>query len=123
MRLLSLLTSNLFSGPILTFIISYDVWVDAFPQEYVGTDVVKTASRLLPRSVFQNDTLRNKTWAAYKDAVDQVSRTHLTTPVIVFLRDSHNYRVSSSPVSTLAVLVSLSTHQRTTLCSPRGVTL
>ncbi|KAJ6002367.1 FAD linked oxidase N-terminal [Penicillium sp. IBT 35674x] len=49
----------------------YDVWVNAFPQEYVGTDVVKTASRLLPRSVFQSDTLRNKTWAAYKDAVDQ----------------------------------------------------
>ncbi|KAJ5176563.1 FAD linked oxidase N-terminal [Penicillium canariense] len=49
----------------------YDAWVEAFPQEYVGTDVVKTASRLLPRSVFQSDDLRNQTWAAYRDAVNQ----------------------------------------------------
>ncbi|KAJ5667007.1 FAD linked oxidase N-terminal [Penicillium longicatenatum] len=49
----------------------HDVWVNAFPQEYVGTDVVKTASRLLPRSVFQNETLLNKTSAAYKDAVEK----------------------------------------------------
>lgn len=44
----------------------------AFPQEFVGTDGVKTASRLLPRSVFQSDDLRNQTWAAYKDAISQV---------------------------------------------------
>ncbi|KAJ5326296.1 FAD linked oxidase N-terminal [Penicillium brevicompactum] len=49
----------------------HDAWVVSFPEEYVGTDVVKTASRLLPRSVFQSDNLRNQTWAAYKDAVDQ----------------------------------------------------
>ncbi|KAJ5804104.1 CAZyme family AA7 [Penicillium psychrosexuale] len=49
----------------------HDAWAVAFPQEYVGTDVVKTASRLLPRSVFQSDDLRNQTWAAYKDAITQ----------------------------------------------------
>ncbi|KAJ5490416.1 FAD linked oxidase N-terminal [Penicillium expansum] len=50
----------------------HDAWVVSFPQEYVGTDVVKTASRLLPRSVFQSDDLRNQTWAAYRDAVNQI---------------------------------------------------
>ncbi|KKK22284.1 FAD binding domain protein [Aspergillus ochraceoroseus] len=48
----------------------YDVWVSAFPQEYVGTALVKTASRLMPRSVFQNDTLRQSTYAAHKDAIE-----------------------------------------------------
>jgi hypothetical protein len=59
---------------------SYDAWLPAFPQEYVGTDVVKTASRLLPRSVFQSDDLRNQTWAAYKDAVDQVCQIPTVLP-------------------------------------------
>ncbi|CAG8929299.1 unnamed protein product [Penicillium salamii] len=49
----------------------HDAWVVSFPEEYVGTDVVKTASRLLPRSVFKSDDLRNQTWAAYQDAVEQ----------------------------------------------------
>ncbi|KAJ5373241.1 FAD linked oxidase N-terminal [Penicillium concentricum] len=49
----------------------HDAWEQAFPQEYVGTDVVKTASRLLPRNVFQSDDLRKQTWAAYRDAVNQ----------------------------------------------------
>lgn len=51
---------------------SHDAWEVAFPQEFVGTDGVKTASRLLPRSVFQSDDLRNQTWTAYRDAVSQV---------------------------------------------------
>lgn len=78
-------------GSLLISIISYDVWVDAFPQEYVGTDVVKTASRLLPRSVFQSDILRNKTLAAYKDAVEQVSCRHLPSPSILFLWNFSQY--------------------------------
>ncbi|OQE42124.1 hypothetical protein PENCOP_c004G05671 [Penicillium coprophilum] len=49
----------------------HDVWAVAFPQEYVGTDVVKTSSRLLPRNVFQSDDLRNQTSAAYRDAVNK----------------------------------------------------
>jgi len=49
----------------------HDAWIPAFPQEAVGTDVVKTASRLMPRSVFQDDTLRNKTYAAHRDAIEQ----------------------------------------------------
>ncbi|KAJ5278943.1 FAD linked oxidase N-terminal [Penicillium angulare] len=49
----------------------HDTWEVSFPQEYVGTDVVKTASRLLPRSVFQCDDLLNQTWVAYKDGVDK----------------------------------------------------
>ncbi|KAJ5502342.1 FAD linked oxidase N-terminal [Penicillium fimorum] len=49
----------------------HDAWEVAFPQEFVGTDVVKTASRLLPRGVFQSDDLRNQTWAAYRDAVNK----------------------------------------------------
>jgi hypothetical protein len=77
--LLSLLGSNIF-GALLIRIISHDVWVNAFPQEYVGTDVVKTASRLLPRSVFQNETLLNKTSAAYKDAVEKVSNIRTRAP-------------------------------------------
>jgi hypothetical protein len=49
----------------------YDAWEPSFPQEYVGTDGVKTASRLIPRSVFQDADLLNKTFAAHKDAVKQ----------------------------------------------------
>ncbi|RAL58974.1 hypothetical protein DID88_009265 [Monilinia fructigena] len=49
----------------------HDAWVPAFPQEYIGTDVVKTASRLMPRSVFSDDNLRNQTFAAHKAAVEQ----------------------------------------------------
>ncbi|KAJ5957683.1 FAD linked oxidase N-terminal [Penicillium viridicatum] len=49
----------------------HDPWAVSFPQEFVGTDGVKTASRLLPRGVFQSDDLRNQTWAAYRDAVSQ----------------------------------------------------
>lgn len=54
---------------ILIEFCSYDAWVVAFPQEYVGTDVVKTASRLIPRSVFQDDDLRNQMFAALKDGI------------------------------------------------------
>jgi FAD/FMN-containing dehydrogenase len=50
----------------------HDAWAVSFPQEYVGTDVVKTASRLMPRSVFQDDGLRNRTFEAHKDAIEQV---------------------------------------------------
>ncbi|KAF7858038.1 hypothetical protein EAF04_009394 [Stromatinia cepivora] len=49
----------------------HDAWVPSFPEEYVGTDVVKTASRLMPRSVFADDDLRNQTFAAHKSAVEQ----------------------------------------------------
>ena len=48
----------------------HDAWEPSFPQEYVGTDVVKTASRLMPRSVFQSDTLRNATFEAHKSGVE-----------------------------------------------------
>lgn len=47
----------------------HDAWEPAFPQEYVGTDVVKTASRLMPRSVFTDASLRNQTFQAHKDAI------------------------------------------------------
>ncbi|KAK6592235.1 hypothetical protein QC760_008259 [Botrytis cinerea] len=49
----------------------HDAWVVSFPEEYVGTDIVKTASRLMPRSVFEDDDLRNQTFAAHKSAVEQ----------------------------------------------------
>ncbi|OJJ43548.1 hypothetical protein ASPZODRAFT_145903 [Penicilliopsis zonata CBS 506.65] len=49
----------------------HDAWSAAFPQEYVGTDLVKTASRLLPRKVFQSTELLKQTWEAYRDAVEQ----------------------------------------------------
>ncbi|KAL4954439.1 hypothetical protein BDW69DRAFT_205191 [Aspergillus filifer] len=49
----------------------YDVWEVAFPQEYVGTALVKTASRLMPRSVFTDDTSRESISAAHKDGVDK----------------------------------------------------
>ncbi|KAE8391210.1 hypothetical protein BDV23DRAFT_182731 [Aspergillus alliaceus] len=48
----------------------HDTWVVAFPQEFAGGAGVKTASRLIPRSVFQSDTLRQRTAAAHKDAID-----------------------------------------------------
>ncbi|QSZ31871.1 hypothetical protein DSL72_001440 [Monilinia vaccinii-corymbosi] len=49
----------------------HDTWSASFPEEYVGGAVVKTASRLMPRSVFANDRLRNKTFAAHKSAIEQ----------------------------------------------------
>lgn len=49
----------------------HDAWAVSFPQEYVGTSGVKTASRLIPRSVFQSDSLRNRTFLAHKDAVEK----------------------------------------------------
>ncbi|ESZ91317.1 FAD binding domain protein [Sclerotinia borealis F-4128] len=49
----------------------HDAWAPSFPEEYVGTDVVKTASRLMPRSVFIDDDLRNQTFAAHRAAVEQ----------------------------------------------------
>ncbi|KAJ5447048.1 FAD-binding type 2 [Penicillium cf. griseofulvum] len=49
----------------------HDPWVVAFPKEPIGTDVAKTASRLLPRSVFQSDDLRTQTLTAYRDAINQ----------------------------------------------------
>ncbi|KAL4969926.1 FAD-binding oxidoreductase [Aspergillus stella-maris] len=49
----------------------HDVWEVAFPQEYVGTALVKTASRLMPRSVFTDDTSRDSLSTAHKDGVDK----------------------------------------------------
>ncbi|KAE8308541.1 hypothetical protein BDV41DRAFT_568109 [Aspergillus transmontanensis] len=49
----------------------HDAWVVAFPQEFAGGAAVKTASRLMPRSVFQDDTLRQRTFAAHKDAIEK----------------------------------------------------
>ncbi|KAE8356043.1 hypothetical protein BDV28DRAFT_7130 [Aspergillus coremiiformis] len=43
----------------------------AVPQEYIGGTVVKTASRLMPRSVFQDNTLHQRTFAAHKDGVEK----------------------------------------------------
>ncbi|KAL2840646.1 FAD binding domain protein, partial [Aspergillus pseudodeflectus] len=48
----------------------HDPWKAAFPQEAVGAAMVKTASRLMPRSVFQDDDLRQRTYAAHRDGVD-----------------------------------------------------
>lgn len=104
---------------------SHDAWVVSFPEEYVGTDVVKTASRLLPRSVFQSDDLRNQTWAAYKDAVDQVRRSILSNPRVdcanyIRFHFLTKYRVYSSPASTSAGLVSPSTPQQIPQCCLLG---
>lgn len=104
---------------------SHDAWVVSFPEEYVGTDVVKTASRLLPRSVFQSDDLRNQTRAAYKDAVDQVCRSILSTSRMdranyIRFHFLTNYRVFSSPASTSAVLVSPSIPQPIPQCCLLG---
>jgi hypothetical protein len=52
---------------------SHDVWEVAFPQEYVGTALVKTASRLMPRDIFTNDTSRANLFAAHKDAIEKVT--------------------------------------------------
>ncbi|KAL4746443.1 hypothetical protein BDW72DRAFT_210436 [Aspergillus terricola var. indicus] len=49
----------------------HDVWEVAFPQEYVGTALVKTASRLMPRDIFANDTSRASLFAAHKDAIEK----------------------------------------------------
>jgi hypothetical protein len=56
----------------LTSDISQDPWKAAFPAEAVGAAMVKTASRLIPRSVFQDDDLRQRTYAAHRDGVDNV---------------------------------------------------
>ncbi|PYH91117.1 oxidoreductase [Aspergillus ellipticus CBS 707.79] len=56
---------------VLTDWSSHDVWEVAFPLESVGSDVVKTASRLLPRSVFEAEELRNQTLLAHKDAIEK----------------------------------------------------
>ncbi|KAH8432946.1 uncharacterized protein LDX57_010580 [Aspergillus melleus] len=59
----------------------HDAWVVAFPQEAGGTAVVKTASRLMPRKVFQDDSLRNRTALAHRDAVEQglfIAGFHIT---------------------------------------------
>lgn len=53
---------------------SYDAWVVAFPEEKVGQDVVKLASRLMPRYVIHNGTLRNQLVDALQSAIDQVSQ-------------------------------------------------
>ncbi|KAL4942363.1 hypothetical protein BDV06DRAFT_211874 [Aspergillus oleicola] len=49
----------------------HDVWEVAFPQEYVGTALVKTASRLMPRSIFTNDASRESLFAAHKDGIEK----------------------------------------------------
>ncbi|KAL4976919.1 FAD binding domain protein [Aspergillus desertorum] len=49
----------------------HDVWEVAFPQEYVGTALVKTASRLMPRSIFTNNTSRASLFDAHKDAIEK----------------------------------------------------
>ncbi|EED18850.1 conserved hypothetical protein [Talaromyces stipitatus ATCC 10500] len=47
----------------------HDSWVVAFPEEKVGQDVVKLASRLMPRSVIHDTTLRNQLVDAIQDAI------------------------------------------------------
>ncbi|RDW88457.1 FAD binding protein-1 [Coleophoma cylindrospora] len=47
----------------------YDAWSGAFPQEYVGGATVKTASRLMPRSLFEDESSRNATFLAHKQAI------------------------------------------------------
>lgn len=73
----------------------------------VGTNSwLVSNTRLLPRSVFQSDDLRNQTWAAYKDAVDQVRHPLLLNSSGSLEILSHfltHRRVSSSPASTSAV--------------------
>ncbi|KAL4900866.1 hypothetical protein BDW74DRAFT_188064 [Aspergillus multicolor] len=49
----------------------HDVWEVAFPQEYVGTALVKTASRLMPREILTDDTSRSSLFAAHKDAIEK----------------------------------------------------
>ncbi|GIK00952.1 hypothetical protein Aspvir_004982 [Aspergillus viridinutans] len=59
----------------------HDAWAVAFPQEYVGTALVKTASRLMPRSVFQDDSLRDRIFLAHQDAIEKglfVAGFHIT---------------------------------------------
>ncbi|OKL61707.1 hypothetical protein UA08_02339 [Talaromyces atroroseus] len=48
----------------------HDVWVVAFPQEYVGTDATKFGSRLIPRNVFQDEELRRELFIAHENAID-----------------------------------------------------
>lgn len=50
-----------------------------FPQGYVGADIVKTVSRLLRRSVYESDDLRNQTFEAFKDAFIQECLTDKST--------------------------------------------
>ncbi|KAL4806377.1 FAD binding domain protein [Aspergillus unguis] len=49
----------------------HDVWQAAFPQEYVGTALVKTASRLMPRSILTDDSSRESLFAAHMDAIEK----------------------------------------------------
>ncbi|KAL3478334.1 hypothetical protein BJX99DRAFT_224640 [Aspergillus californicus] len=59
----------------------HDAWVVAFPQEYVGTALVKTASRLMPRTVFEDDESRESLFAAHKDAIEKglfIAGFHIT---------------------------------------------
>ncbi|KAL4878128.1 FAD binding domain protein [Aspergillus karnatakaensis] len=59
----------------------HDAWKPAFPAEAVGAAMVKTASRLMPRSVFQDDNLLQRVKDAHKDAIEQglfVASFHIT---------------------------------------------
>lgn len=47
----------------------YDAWWDHFPLETVGTPNMKTASRLFPKTNFQNETITNATFSAIKQTV------------------------------------------------------
>jgi hypothetical protein len=69
----NLLVWNLYWGHVfLLTVSSHDAWVVVFPEEDEGTDVVRTVSRLMPRSVFEDDNLRNQTLLAHKNAIDSV---------------------------------------------------
>ena len=45
----------------------YDAWWNAFPLEAVGTTTLKTASRLFPKTNFENPTLFNETVAVIRN--------------------------------------------------------
>ena len=77
---------------------SHDVWEVAFPQEYVGTALVKTASRLMPRDIFTNDTSRASLFAAHKDAVNKVAHPLLSFVSVSSILLTHD-RASSLPAS------------------------
>ncbi|TGO19281.1 hypothetical protein BTUL_0005g01300 [Botrytis tulipae] len=47
----------------------YDAWWDNFPLETVGTVNIKTASRLFPKTNFQNETITDTTFYAIKESV------------------------------------------------------
>ncbi|KAB8241573.1 hypothetical protein BDV35DRAFT_400819 [Aspergillus flavus] len=62
---------NVLDSLNITYTPCHDAWAVASPKEYVGAAAVKTTSRLMPRSVFQDDTLRQRTYAAHKDAIEK----------------------------------------------------